>query len=74
VGFGFDDESWRGESSGLENRESFLAGRKVDPTTGEFDASRFAVGDSVWCSWLAEDVYLFSARQASLVLAAPTHA
>jgi len=41
---------------------------------GRTNPSRFAVGDSVWCSWLAEDVYLFSARQASLVLAAPTHA
>jgi len=40
---------------------------------GRTNPSRFTVGDSVWCSWLAEDVYLFSARQASLVLATPTH-
>ena len=33
------------------------------------DPSRFAVGESVWCAWAAEDVYLFSARQADLVLA-----
>lgn len=32
--------------------------------------SRFGVGDHVWCSWPAEDVYLFSARQVELVLAA----
>ena len=38
------------------------------------DPSRFAVGDSVWCSWSAEDVYLFSARQADLVLAGAPHA
>jgi spermidine/putrescine transport system ATP-binding protein len=33
------------------------------------DAQRFAVGDQVWCSWSADDVYLFSARQADVVLA-----
>ena len=33
------------------------------------DPSRFTVGESVWCTWAAEDVYLFSARQADLVLA-----
>ncbi|MFM8902987.1 MAG: ABC transporter ATP-binding protein [Actinomycetota bacterium] len=32
------------------------------------DPSRFGVGDEVWCSWSADDVFLFSARQASLVL------
>ena len=35
--------------------------------------SRFALGETVWCSWSAEDVYLFSARQASVVMAAPAH-
>ena len=30
---------------------------------------RFAVGDGVQCSWSADDVYLFSARQADVVLA-----
>lgn len=35
--------------------------------------SRFAVGDLVWCSWSAEDVYLFSARQLDLVLASPAN-
>ena len=38
------------------------------------DPSRFAVGDSVWCTWSADDVYLFSARQADLVLAGTPHA
>jgi ABC-type Fe3+/spermidine/putrescine transport system ATPase subunit len=38
------------------------------------DPSRFAVGESVWCTWAAEDVYLFSARQADLVLAGTTNA
>ena len=38
------------------------------------DPSRFAVGDSVWCTWSADDVYLFSARQADLVLAGTAHA
>jgi len=32
---------------------------------------RFQVDDQVWCTWAAEDVYLFSARQANIVLAAP---
>ena len=35
--------------------------------------ARFALGETVWCSWSAEDVYLFSARQASVVMAAPAH-
>jgi hypothetical protein len=30
------------------------------------------VDDAVWCSWSAEDVYLFSARQANIVMAAPS--
>ncbi|MEY3267154.1 MAG: hypothetical protein RJA15_1600, partial [Actinomycetota bacterium] len=30
---------------------------------------RPALGDDVWCSWAAEEVYLFSARQASVVMA-----
>jgi hypothetical protein len=33
---------------------------------------RFQVDDAVWCSWSAEDVYLFSARQANIVMAAPS--
>ncbi len=33
---------------------------------------RFQVDDVVWCTWSAEDVYLFSARQASVVMAAPS--
>jgi spermidine/putrescine transport system ATP-binding protein len=31
-------------------------------------SSRFALGDSVWCTWSADDVYQFSDRQADLVL------
>jgi len=31
---------------------------------------RFGPGDSVWCHWPADEVYLFSARQADVVLAA----
>ena len=38
------------------------------------DPSRFTVGESVWCTWAAEDVYLFSARQADLVLAGTPNA
>ena len=38
------------------------------------DPSRVAVGESVWCTWAAEDVYLFSARQADLVLAGTPNA
>jgi len=36
------------------------------------NSARFALDDSVWCSWSAEDVYLFSARQASVVMASPS--
>ena len=32
---------------------------------------KFVPGDTAWCSWNADDVYLFSARQADLVLADP---
>jgi hypothetical protein len=32
-------------------------------------SSRPKVGDKVWCTWSAEDVYLFSARQAEVVMA-----
>jgi len=35
---------------------------------------RFKVDDEVWCSWSADDVYLFSARQAEVVMAAPAAA
>jgi hypothetical protein len=27
------------------------------------------LGDEVWCSWAPEEVYLFSARQADVVMA-----
>jgi spermidine/putrescine transport system ATP-binding protein len=32
-------------------------------------SARFEVGDSVWASWVSDDVYQFSDRQADLVLA-----
>jgi len=35
--------------------------------------ARFSVGETIWCSWPAEDVYLFSARQSDLVLATSEH-
>ena len=31
-------------------------------------STRFAVGDDVWCSWNASDVYQFSDRQADIVM------
>ncbi len=31
-------------------------------------SSRYAVGDDVWCTWAADDVYQFSDRQAEIVL------
>ena len=37
--------------------------------TPRLDTRRFALGEDVWCSWSADDVYLFSARQADVVLA-----
>lgn len=36
------------------------------------NTTRFAVGDNVWCHWTADDVYLFSSRQADVVLAEPS--
>lgn len=35
------------------------------------NANRPALGDWVWCSWASEEVYLFSARQAQVVMAEP---
>jgi spermidine/putrescine transport system ATP-binding protein len=35
--------------------------------------NRPALGDSVWCSWAPEEVYLFSARQAGVVMAEPNN-
>ena len=35
-------------------------------------APKVAPGDDVWCRWESDDVYMFSARQADLVLADPT--
>jgi hypothetical protein len=36
------------------------------------DAARVLPGDPVWCTWTAQDAYVFDARQTDLVLADPT--
>lgn len=36
------------------------------------DAPKVNQGDSVWCSWLREDMYLFGASQSELVFAEPS--
>jgi spermidine/putrescine transport system ATP-binding protein len=44
-------------------------GREVVVLAPRADGSaRFRSGDPVWCTWLAEDVYQFSDRQADIVL------
>ena len=43
--------------------------RDVLVQTPRTHGSRPQVGDAVWASWSADDVYLFSARQADIVLA-----
>jgi spermidine/putrescine transport system ATP-binding protein len=42
--------------------------REIIVLTPRAAASRLEMGDDVWCSWSAEDVYQFSDRQADLVL------
>jgi spermidine/putrescine transport system ATP-binding protein len=42
--------------------------REILVLTPRAAASRLEMGDKVWCSWSAEDVYQFSDRQADLVL------
>ncbi|HZB42205.1 MAG TPA: TOBE domain-containing protein, partial [Ilumatobacter sp.] len=42
--------------------------REIVVLTPRSAAFRLETGDSVWCSWTAEDVYEFSDRQADLVL------
>jgi spermidine/putrescine transport system ATP-binding protein len=42
--------------------------REIIVLTPRAAASRLEMGDNVWCSWSAEDVYQFSDRQADLVL------
>jgi spermidine/putrescine transport system ATP-binding protein len=37
-------------------------------------APKFVPGDTAWCSWSADEVYLFSARQADIVLVDPVDA
>jgi len=45
------------------------AEREVVVLVPRTHSSRPKVGDRVWCTWAAEDVYLFSARQAEVVMA-----
>lgn len=45
------------------------ADRDVLVLTPRANASRLYAGDSVWARWSADDVYLFSSRQADIVLA-----
>jgi len=45
------------------------ADRDVLVLTPRANATRLHAGDSVWASWSADDVYLFSSRQADIVLA-----
>ena len=46
--------------------------RDVLVLTPRASAARLHAGDDVWCSWSADDVYLFSARQADIVMAEPS--
>ena len=73
------ENSCRGEVAGVSHFGDVL---QYVVTVGErdllvlaprLDARRFAVGEGVWCSWSADDVYLFSARQADVVLAEDQH-
>jgi len=43
--------------------------RDVLVLTPRTKSVRHQMGDHVWCSWSADDVYFFSARQAEVVLA-----
>lgn len=73
------ENSCRGEVAGVSHFGDVL---QYVVTVGErdllvlaprLDNRRFAVGEGVWCSWSADDVYLFSARQADVVLAEDQH-
>jgi len=46
--------------------------RDILVLTPRAHAVRFQAGDEVYCTWSADDVYLFSARQADIVMADPT--
>lgn len=49
-----------------------LAGsRELLVLTPRSHRARFEVGDTVWASWVSDDVYQFSDRQADLVMAEP---
>ena len=45
--------------------------RDVIVLTPRANAARLLPGDDAWCRWSANDVYVFSAAQADLVLADP---
>ena len=46
--------------------------RDILVLTPRANANRFHSGDEVYCTWSADDVYLFSARQADIVMADAT--
>jgi len=48
--------------------------RTILVLTPRTHAVRLHVGDPVWATWSADDVYMFSAAQADLVLEEPAHA
>ena len=48
--------------------------RTIIVLTPRAHAVRLHVGDPVWATWSADDVYMFSAAQADLVLEEPAHA
>jgi spermidine/putrescine transport system ATP-binding protein len=69
------ENSVRGRISGISHFGDVL---QYVVTAGERDLlvlcprsmqPRPALGDDVWCTWAAEEVYLFSARQAGVVMA-----
>jgi spermidine/putrescine transport system ATP-binding protein len=45
--------------------------RTIVVLTPRAQAVRLSVGDPVWSTWSADDVYMFSAAQADLVLKEP---
>jgi len=46
--------------------------RDILVLTPRTNGSRFHSGDEVYCTWSADEVYLFSARQADIVMADAT--
>ena len=69
------ENSCRGSVAGVSHFGDVLqyvvssGGRDLLVLTPRLETQRVGVGDQVWCTWSADDVYLFSARQADVVLA-----